>query len=145
MILVDGKGAVYLKCLHLESAKWRYMDYIDTVPSHIFAESTDAHERPLCTSVRAQKRGRDVCRAQSTRHHRSKADESDKATRSESASASTAAPERTPTASSQESDFAEIRAVNGSMKRVKKMTMTKLLWRGTCQLYHLEVGWDILF
>jgi hypothetical protein len=40
MILVDGKGAAYIKCLHLQCAKWRYMDYIDTVPLHIFAEST---------------------------------------------------------------------------------------------------------
>ncbi len=53
IILVDGKGAVYLKFLHPECVKWIYMDYIDTVPSLLFAESTDSRVRPGGTSVRA--------------------------------------------------------------------------------------------
>jgi hypothetical protein len=123
VILVDGKGAVYLKCLHPECAKWRYMDYIDTVPSYIFAESTAARERPVCPNVRAQKRGRDVCRAQSTRQHRRKTDESDKATRSESASASTAASESTP---------------SGEQPRTVPSPKSTLSWRQGCQRVYEE-------
>ena len=85
MILIDGKGAVYLKCLHPECAKWRYMDYIDTVPPHIFEESTVSHERPGYAGARAQKRERDPCRVRSTNQRRRKTEESGEATRSESA------------------------------------------------------------
>ena len=82
MILIDGKGAVYLKCLHPECAKWRY-----TVLSHIFEESTVSHERPGCAGARAQKRERDFCRVQSTKQRRRQTDASGEATRSESTSA----------------------------------------------------------
>ena len=123
MILVDGKGAVYLKCLHPECAKWRYMDYIDTVPSHIFAASTDYPERPGCSSGRAQKRGRNDCRAQHTRQRRRKTSELEDTNRSESASASPSAHESTPRC---------------EQPRAPTTSNTTLSWRQSCRRVHEE-------
>ena len=123
MILIDGKGAVYLKCLHPECAKWRYMDYIDTVPPHIFEESTVSHERPGYAGARAQKRERDPCRVRSTNQRRRKTEESGEATRSESTSASPLPPDSTP---------------RGEQPGASTTSNSTLSWRQSCQRVHEE-------
>ena len=59
LILLDKKGAVYIKCLHPECVKWRYLDYIDTVPLNIFTSRVDIQKLPDNSEIRARKRGRD--------------------------------------------------------------------------------------
>jgi hypothetical protein len=59
MVLVDAKGAVYLKCLHPECVKWRYADYIDTVPPHLIAVEDGSSNQHDSLNSHTRKRRRD--------------------------------------------------------------------------------------
>jgi hypothetical protein len=46
LIQLDEKGAVYIKCLHPECVKWKYLDYIAMGPHHIFMRQVEMQEGP---------------------------------------------------------------------------------------------------